>query len=166
MQEQTDISRMIDFILHEAEEKVAEIKIRTTEEYKLTKARVIKKNTDNYLTKKNKKLEEIKKYFVTKESQIKNKYKLMLQRKKEMIADELFERVANKLKKVETTKMLIENTKNKINEYNEMDFDLDMKNGVVIKSKDQRTMVDNSYETRIGAIRKNYMDKINTLIFK
>lgn len=182
-----DIERMITFINHEVEEKIKEIEIKGIQEYNSEKAKLIKEQTekieDNLIN--NQRELESKKFRV--ESNIISKYRQMYIEKKNEILQNLFKKVEARVKDEAITEKFIENTLAKV-KLNKNDFylfcqskdkkivknkinveikELDDKalGGLIIVSKDGRTVIDNSYTTRIEIINDQYVSDINNIVF-
>lgn len=181
-----DIERMITFIKHEAEEKVKEIEIRAIQEYNTEKARLIKQEIDNVersFTNKQKHL-EVKK--LKSESNIINKYKLLFVHEKEKIILEIFSELENISRNQILSAELINETVEKMNkkDFFVMCCEKDKKivkkvlgnveirdlcesalGGIILISADKKTIIDNSYKTRIDSIKKYYCSELVNLIF-
>ncbi|WUR03457.1 V-type proton ATPase subunit E 1 (VMA4) [Vairimorpha necatrix] len=179
-----DIERMITFIKHEAEEKVKEIEIRSIQEYNTEKALIITQELDKmekdlfY----NQKQEEIRKF--KEESNIINKYNLEYVKKKNEIINEIFSLLEEKIKEEKLTEELIKETVSKIGgEYFVLCKEEDKKivrkmlgnveikkveeflGGIILVSKDSKTVIDNSYKSRIESIKKYHSSEIIRNIF-
>lgn len=182
-----DIERMITFINHEVEEKIKEIEIKGIQEYNSEKAKLIKEQTekieDDFIT--NQRDLECKKFRV--ESSIISKYRQMYIEKKNEILQKVLRKVEAKVKEEEITSKFIENTLAKVklhkNDYyvlcqgrdkkivksklNVEIKELDDKalGGMIIVSKDGKTIIDNSYTTRMEIIKDMYVSDISNIMF-
>ncbi|KAF9764652.1 V-type proton ATPase subunit E [Nosema granulosis] len=182
-----DIERMITFINHEVEEKIKEIEIKGIQEYNSEKAKLIKEQTnkieDEFISKQQE--IECKKFRI--ESNIISKYRQMYIEKKNEILRSIFKKVEEKVKQENLTQKFIKSTLSKV-KLSEKEYyaycksqdkkllknvvsvevkEMDEKalGGIIIVSKDGKTIIDNSYLTRIEVIKDLYVSDINNILF-
>ncbi|EQB60423.1 vacuolar atp synthase subunit e [Vairimorpha apis BRL 01] len=180
-----DIERMISFIKHEAEEKVKEIEIKAIQDYNTEKAFHVKCEMDKIekecsIKRKNMEINKLKCV-----SDIINKYNLEYTKHKNDIIDNFFEKCIEQLKNVPLSEQLINKTFKLANdEVIAMVLPRDKKivrklkqnveiremseeciGGIILISKDKKTIIDNSYVSRIDSVKKHYLNEIVKFIF-
>lgn len=182
--EKHDVDRMINFIYHEAQEKVNEIKIRSNEDYNVEKARMISVWTarleEEYEEKKkaliNKRTSEIEK--------IRKIRKLAMMTEKQTIIKNIFTQVekalaASQLNETVLSECAPAKFKNGVLFCKAEDKEIARKlftgeirvledvflGGVIVASKCGKDICDNTYLTRMDVIRERNMKDIANYLF-
>jgi V-type H+-transporting ATPase subunit E len=180
-----DVERMIAFINHEADEKIKEMKIKSIQEYNTEKARVIRSETmkeEEEFVLRQKKIEMRR---IMAENSLVNSYRLKYLEEKAAILDGICEEVSRRCGAVPLDASLVRECIDRLDgdyivytlgrdrgvverelegaELREMDGA--GLGGIILCSKDHRTVVDNSYLSRIQAIRKSFASEISKGIF-
>lgn len=180
-----DIERMMTFINHEADEKIKEMRIKATQEYNTEKARIIKEETARIENKFVARQKEIEKRRVMSENSLINTYRQKYLEEKVRILEEIYEEVLNICSKKPLSSFLISQCVKKIDgEFiaycNKKDRkvveeeckDIDIREmvaagvgGVILCSRDYSTVVDNSFASRLEAVKSTFETEINKVIF-
>jgi V-type H+-transporting ATPase subunit E len=180
-----DVERMVAFINHEADEKIKEMKIKSIQEYNTEKASIIRRETmreeEEFIL--GQKKAEMRR--VMAENTLVNAYKLKYLEEKAAILDEICEEVSKRCRDASLKEALIKECTSKLDgefivyvsnrdreavekmlknaELREMDAA--GLGGIILCSKDRSTVVDNSYVSRIQAVRSTFVSEINKEVF-
>ncbi|KAM0675672.1 V-ATPase V1 sector subunit E [Gurleya vavrai] len=186
----TNIERMTSFIKLEAQEKANEIKIKYFEEYNAEKAKIVRNETIEIERNYKNSEKELQIDFVTKISDIRNKFNILFLKKKEEKANEFIKKVKDCCKEKNLEKKLIlqcfdsvdekeiicycfkkdrESVKS-VGKERKMEIEireLDEKflGGIILESKDGKTKCDNSFRKRCEVLREKYFCEIAHNLF-
>ncbi|KAF7701684.1 V-type ATP synthase subunit E [Cucumispora dikerogammari] len=169
--------QLIQFVKHETEQQVAEIRLKTIEEYQLEKSKLIKLKASELLNSFNTEKKKILTEKLIKISELKSEYRLKLSDVKSRIVERIFKEVKLGLeRKFKLTNLIKEVKENLGDECKLFVNKKDVKQGLlpvpnpilggcIGVSLDGLSVCDNSYDTRIETIKRNHLNEINKILF-
>ncbi|KAM0672454.1 putative subunit E of vacuolar ATP synthase [Ordospora colligata] len=181
-----DIDRMMAFINHEADEKIKEMKIKAIQEYNAEKARIIKEETMKEENEFMMKQREIESKRVMTESSLENLYRQKYLQEKVKILKNIYRDVLKECLAKPLNALLIDECMKKMEDdfivyCNNKDVEI-VKNhckdaeiremvsagtgGIILCSKDYKSIVDNSFTSRLETIKNMFEADINKVIFR
>ncbi|KAH9412318.1 putative ATP synthase [Ordospora pajunii] len=181
-----DIERMMAFINHEADEKIKEMKIKAIQEYNAEKARIIKEETMKEENEFMMKQREIENKRVMTESSLENVYRQKYLQEKVRILDNIYKIVLKVCSAEPLNELLIDECMKKMEDdfivyCSKKDVEVVKKHcrdaeiremvsagigGIILCSKDYKSIVDNSFASRLETIKSMFEAEINKAIFR
>lgn len=177
-----DVDRMIAFIYHESKEKVNELNIKAHEEYNVEKERIIAEKTLSLKRDFEERVKSLESKRFVELSKVKKQQKMWVLHEKEKIINALFEKVEERLKSARVTEKLCKACGEMPDAFvlckdedrgvvkkclggEPRTLDAQLMGGVVLCSKDGKVVCDNSFLTRLDAVKERCMCHVSAYLF-